>query len=117
MLRTEHICEGYGAGMVDANEDGHAAHHAGPLPLELVRLTEATVDAGVQQAHDSWENNTVLEHAGSQGKDLNAPIINTLLKSVLFLEKCTSYNTTSEDGFCISVFLEYKQKDHTVLRN
>lgn len=39
--------------MVDAHEDGHAAHHAGPLPLELVRLSEVTVDAGVQQADHS----------------------------------------------------------------
>ena len=39
--------------MVDADEDGHAAHHAGPLPLELVRLPKVTVDAGVQQADHS----------------------------------------------------------------
>lgn len=39
--------------MVDANEDGHAAHHAGPLALELVWLSKVTVDAGVQQADHS----------------------------------------------------------------
>lgn len=42
--------EGYSAGMVDAHEHRHAAHHAGPLPLKLVGLPKVTVDAGVQQA-------------------------------------------------------------------
>lgn len=43
--------------MVDAHEHGNAAHHTGPLPLELVRLAEAAVDAGVQQPdHRCTEN-------------------------------------------------------------
>lgn len=42
--------EGYSAGVVDAHEHRHAAHHAGPLPLKLVGLPKVTVDAGVQQA-------------------------------------------------------------------
>lgn len=46
--------EGYGTGVVDAHEDGHAAHDAGPLPLKLVGLPQVAVDAGVQQADDSW---------------------------------------------------------------
>lgn len=40
--------------MVDAHEDGHAAHDAGPLSLKLVGLPQVAVDAGVQQADDSW---------------------------------------------------------------
>lgn len=35
--------------MVDANKHGHAAHHTGPFPLELVWLAQTAVDAGVQQ--------------------------------------------------------------------
>ena len=40
--------------MVDAHEHGDAAHHARPLPLELVGFPQVAVDAGVQQADDSW---------------------------------------------------------------
>lgn len=45
---------GYSAGMVDAHKHGHAAHHTGPLPLELVRLAQAAVDARVQQPDHCW---------------------------------------------------------------
>jgi hypothetical protein len=46
---------GYSAGMVDANEHGHTAHHTGPLPLELVGLAEPTVNAWIQQTDHCWE--------------------------------------------------------------
>lgn len=42
--------KGYSAGVVDAHKHGHAAHHTGPFPLELVWLAQTAVDAGVQQA-------------------------------------------------------------------
>lgn len=40
--------------MVDAHEHGDAPHDAGPLPLELVRLSQVAVEAGVEQADDGW---------------------------------------------------------------
>lgn len=46
--------EGYSAGVVDAHEDGDAAHHAGPLPLKAVRSAQAPVDAGVQEPDDGY---------------------------------------------------------------
>lgn len=54
LMSTEQAAgEGYSAGVVDAHEDGDAAHDAGPLPLELVGLPKVAVDAGVQQANHS----------------------------------------------------------------
>jgi len=41
--------------VVDADEHCDASHDAGPLPLELVRLSQMTVEAGIQQAHNSCE--------------------------------------------------------------
>lgn len=41
--------------MVDADEHGDAPHDAGPLPLELMRLSQMAVEAGVQQADNSCE--------------------------------------------------------------
>lgn len=52
--------------MVDAHEDGDAAHDAGPLPLELVGLPEVAVDAGVQQANHSCKRRTPLVPAARQ---------------------------------------------------
>lgn len=46
--------EGYSTGVVDAHKHGHAAHHTGPLPLELVWLAQPAVDARVQQADQRW---------------------------------------------------------------
>lgn len=43
-----HNREGYSTCMVDAHEHGNAAHDAGPLSFEFVRLPEVTVDARVQ---------------------------------------------------------------------
>lgn len=45
--------KGYGTGMVDANKHGDASHDAGPLPLELVRLSQMAVEAGIQQTNNS----------------------------------------------------------------
>lgn len=37
----------FGAGMVDPDEHGHTAHHAGPLSLKFMRLSQVLVNAGV----------------------------------------------------------------------
>ena len=42
--------KGYNTGVVDADEHGDAPHDAGPLPLELVRLPQVAVEAGVEEA-------------------------------------------------------------------
>lgn len=47
--------KGYSTGVVDTNEHGNAPHYAGPLPLELVRLPQMAVKAGIQQADNSYE--------------------------------------------------------------
>lgn len=39
--------------MVDANEHSDASHDTGPLPLELVWLSQMAVEAGIQQANNS----------------------------------------------------------------
>ena len=70
--------------MVDANEDGHAAHHAGPLPLELVRLSKVTVDAGVQQADHSCRERT--RRQGLSTRDCYVGIINAIFKPFPFLD-------------------------------
>lgn len=44
--------KGYSTGMVDANEDCDAAHDARPLSLELVGLSEVTVNTRVEQANN-----------------------------------------------------------------
>lgn len=82
------LLKGYGAGVVDAHEDGHAAHHARPLPLEAVRLPHPAVDAGVQQADDSWGggrdssvttiSKTPLKSSGSTSRDEGAILIHNL---------------------------------------
>lgn len=51
------LVEGYNTGVVDADEHSDAPHHAGPLPLELVRFPQMAVEAWVQQA----DNNCVKE--------------------------------------------------------
>lgn len=52
-LRITHFCKGYSAGVVDTHENGHTTHDAWPFPLELVGLTQASVNAGIQQPNDS----------------------------------------------------------------
>ena len=47
--------KGYNTGVVDADEHGDTPHDAGPLPLELVGLSQMAVEAGVQQADNSCE--------------------------------------------------------------
>lgn len=55
-------CQGYSTSVIDAHKDGHAAHHAGPLPLELVRLPQAPVDEGVQQPDARCRGQRTHEH-------------------------------------------------------
>lgn len=52
---SEHVVKGYNAGVVDADEHCDAPHDAGPLPLELVRLSQMAVQAGIQKADNSCE--------------------------------------------------------------
>lgn len=52
-LQGESSVKGYNAGVVDADEHRDAPHDAGPLPLELVRLSQMAVEAGIQQADNS----------------------------------------------------------------
>lgn len=47
--------KGYNTGVVDADKDCDTPHDAGPLPLELVGLTQMAVEAGIQQADNSCE--------------------------------------------------------------
>lgn len=47
--------KGYNTGVVDADEHGDASHDAGPLPLELVRLSQMAVEAGIEQADNSCQ--------------------------------------------------------------
>ncbi len=57
-LQGESSVKGYSAGVVDADEHCDAPHDAGPLPLELVRLSQMAVEAGIQQADNSCEKGT-----------------------------------------------------------
>lgn len=41
--------KGYDTCVVNTNEHSNAPHHAGPLPLEFMRLSQMAVQAGVQQ--------------------------------------------------------------------
>lgn len=45
--------KGYDTCVVNADEHGDAPHHAGPLPLEFMRLPQMAVQAGVQQTDNS----------------------------------------------------------------
>lgn len=54
---TTDFVKGYNTGVVDAHEHRDAPHYAGPLPLELVRLSQMAVEAGIQQADNSCERN------------------------------------------------------------
>lgn len=56
-LITADFVKGYNTGVIDANEHCDAPHDAGPLPLELVRLSQMAVEAGIQQADNSCERN------------------------------------------------------------
>lgn len=57
-LRGKSFMKGYNTGVVDTDEHCDAPHDAGPLPLELVWLSQMAVEAGVQQANDSYEKGT-----------------------------------------------------------
>ena len=39
--------------MVDPNKNCDAPHDAGPLPLELMRLSQVAIQAGIQEANNS----------------------------------------------------------------
>lgn len=52
-LQLELFVKGYNTGMVDTDKHCDAPHDAGPLPLELVRLSQMAVKAGIQQAYNS----------------------------------------------------------------
>lgn len=45
--------KGYNTCMVDTDKHCDASHYTGPLPLELVRLSQMAVEAGVQKADNS----------------------------------------------------------------
>lgn len=47
--------KGYSTGVVDPDEHCDAPHDAGPLPLELMWLSQMAVEAGIQQADNSCE--------------------------------------------------------------
>lgn len=49
----ESFMKGYDTCVVNANEHSDAPHHAGPFPLEFMRLPQMAVQAGVQQTDDS----------------------------------------------------------------
>lgn len=50
---SKSFTKGYDTCVVNTNEHSNAPHHAGPLPLEFMRLPQMAVQAGVQQANDS----------------------------------------------------------------
>lgn len=52
----ENETEGYSTGVIYAHEDGHTAHDIGPLPLQLVRLSQMTVHTRIQQTYQRWTN-------------------------------------------------------------
>lgn len=49
------VRKGYNTGVVDADKHCDAPHDAGPLPLELMWLSQMAIEAGIQQADNSCE--------------------------------------------------------------
>lgn len=64
--------KGYNTGVVDSYKDGDASHDAGPLPLELVGLSQMTVEAGVQQADNSCEDEQIRLNYATKAEILRA---------------------------------------------
>lgn len=60
ILHNKQQTKGYSTGMVDTNKYSHTSHHTRPLPLELVRFTKSSVDAGIQHSNHGCggQNNT-----------------------------------------------------------
>lgn len=52
-MNQQGLLKGYNAGVVDPHKNCDAPHDAGPLPLELVWLSQVAIQAGIQEANNS----------------------------------------------------------------
>lgn len=108
--KTWRVIKGYNTGVVDSYKDGDASHDAGPLPLELVRLSQMTVEAGVQQADNSCEDQQIrLNYATkaeiprpTEGKSCQRAAVTENLLRRAFLYLVTHVNAIQFCVFAIS---------------